>query len=625
MLPRLLLLARILLYWLAFFAAARVVFLLYHHQRAADLPPAVLAGIFAYGLRLDVASAAYLSAIPFLLVALSAVGPLAGVARRLQLVFLTGAIAMLSLLAAADLEISRVWGRRIDAAVLRYLETPREAWASTGASPRVLLIAILAGMCAVGILAAVRHLDAPFRRLPRTHPALALPLLFPAVLLAIPARGGIQQIPINQSSAYFSTDPFANQAAVNYGWNFFDSWQRGLDQVTNPYAELPADSAAAVFERFRRRGTDGLAGGRTGSSPGLLRVERPNVIFLIWESLTARAVPSLGGVAGATPEFEKRIPEGLFFTRFYASGDRTDKGLASILAGAPTVPGTAIVKVPQKAATLPNLARDFSRAGYATRFYYGGELGFANIGSFVRSGGFTHVAGKPDFDARSYSSKWGAHDQEVSERILADLRAERGPFFVAWKTLLSHEPFDVPGPVRVPGEDRDSRYLNSIAYTDWVLGRFLEQARKEPWWNETLIIIVSDHSKKLERIDASAPYKDARHWYHIPMLWTGGALATPGVVETIGASVDLAPTLLTLTGVDGARAYRWGADLFAPGRRPFAYYAFDDGFGMVTEEGSFVWERPPGRITSSAGLVSDEAFRVGRALLQLTYQDYLDR
>ena len=91
-----------------------------------------------------------------------------------------------------------------------------------------------------------RVLGSRLRRLPPVHPAAALPLSFLAMLLVIPARGGIQQIPVNQSSAYFSPLPFANLAALNVGWNFFDSWHRGLDRRHNPYLSMPMDSALAL-------------------------------------------------------------------------------------------------------------------------------------------------------------------------------------------------------------------------------------------------------------------------------------------------------------------------------------------------------------------------------------------
>jgi phosphoglycerol transferase MdoB-like AlkP superfamily enzyme len=358
----------------------------------------------------------------------------------------------------------------------------------------------------------------------------------------------------------------------------------------------------------------------------LLAVQRPNVLLIVWESFTARSVERLGGVPGATPQFDSLAGEGLLFRRFYAAGDRTEKGLGALLAGAPTVPNASILMVPSKAATLPMLSRDLIQAGYSTAFYYGGELGFANIKSFVLSGGFARVLGKEDFPRSAWSSKWGAHDEAVAERLLGDLGGMPAPFFTTWLTLSSHEPFDVPGPVRVPGTDGESRFLNSLAYTDHVLGDFLRRAKREPWWDRTLVVIVADHSKKLERTDAAVPYKSAESWYHIPMLWTGGALTVQGEnVDRLGGQADLAPTLLAALGLPGGDRYRFGRDLFAPTAGRWTYYGFDDGFGLVTEDGSLVWEHIPDRITSRTGQEGDAELRLGRAMLQLTYQDYLDR
>jgi phosphoglycerol transferase MdoB-like AlkP superfamily enzyme len=236
------------------------------------------------------------------------------------------------------------------------------------------------------------------------------------------------------------------------------------------------------------------------------------------------------------------------------------------------------------------------------------------------------VLGKGDFPRSAWTSKWGAHDGAVAERLLGDLGGLRAPFFAVWMTLSSHEPFDVPGPVRVPGGDGESRFLNALAYTDHVLGEFLARAEREPWWAETLVIIVADHSKKLPRTDALAAYKSAGTWYHTPMLWLGGALAERGrAIDTIGSQTDLAPTLLARLGLPGAGRYRFGRDLFARGLTPYAFYGFDDGFGLVTDRGALVWEHAPGRVTSSTGLVTDQDLRVGRAMLQMAVQDYLDR
>lgn len=617
--PRFKFLLLYLLYWLAFFAAVRLVFLAFFYRKTAGLPASTLAGTFLHGLRLDLSAAAYLSLIPFLLVALSVFRGLTRPAGFLVLAWTLLATSILALLGTADLGIFREWGRHIDAAVLQYLTHPVESWAAAGGGPRWLMVLLWLLLTALFGTIALRVLR-PRLRFPPAPRVLALPLLGCALLLVIPARGGIQQIPVNQSSAYFSPLPFANLAAVNVGWNFFDSWHRGLNRRENPYAVLPPDSALALCchpEALRAEGAD--------PRTSYLRGGRPSVLLIVWESFSARAVERLGGVAGATPVFDSLARDGLLFRRVYAAGDRTEKGLAALLAGAPTIPNGSILTVPSKARSLPMLSRDLATAGYATGFYYGGELGFANLRSFVLEGRFGRVIGKEDFPRSAWQSKWGAHDEVVADRVLADLGSTPVPFFVTWLTQSSHEPFDVPGPVRVAGADGESRFLNSLAYTDHVLGELLRRARTQPWWDQTLVIIVADHSKRLERTDAGVPYKSAESWYHIPMLWTGGALARGGIIDRLASQTDLAPTLLGQLGLPGGEQYRFGRDLFSGSQRPWAYYGFDDGFGMVTAEGSLVWEHIPDRITSRSGRIGDAELGIGRAMLQVTYQDYLDR
>jgi len=615
---RLTLLLLYVAYWLAFFAVVRLVFLAFFFRETGALPAGTIAGTFLSGLRLDLASAAYLSLIPFLLIALTAIRPLVRLAGWLVMAWTAGATAVLALLAAADLGIYREWGRRIDAAVLQYLTHPKESWAAAGGGPRWFMLAVFVVVTGLFVALATRLIGSRLQRLPPVHPAAVLPLAFAAALLFVPARGGIQQIPINQSSAYFSPLPFANQAALNVGWNFFDSWHRGLNRRDNPYIVMPMDSAWALCCHAERSEADDVR-------MRYVRGGRPSVLLIIWESFTARSVERLGGVAGATPEFDSLAAEGLLFRRMYAAGDRTEKGLAAILAGAPTIPNGSILKIPSKSRTLPMLARDLDSTGYATAFYYGGELGFANIKSFVLEGRFDRVIGKEDFPRSTWTSKWGTHDEVVAERVLNDLGTSTRPFFYTWLTQSSHEPFEVPGPVRIAGNDGESRFLNSLAYTDHVLGEFLRRASRKPWWTTTLVVIVADHSKKLERTDREVPYKSAASWYHIPMLWTGGALLRGGSVDFLASQTDLAPTLLGQLGMPGGERYRFGRDLFSGAPRPWAYYGFDDGFGLVTADASLVWEHVPDRITSRVGRIGDAEFRIGRAMLQVTFQDYLDR
>lgn len=613
---RLKLLLLYLLYWLAFFATVRVVFLVFFHSLARGLPRGTLIGTLWHGLPLDLSASAYLSLIPFLLLALSCIARLTRLVARVVHGYTVIATAALSLLAAADLEIFREWGRRIDAAVLQYLTHPVEIWASAGGGSPWLLLGIFAVLTLGFMALAAWMLGRRLRSLSPAHPAAALPLCFAAALLFVPARGGLQQIPINQSSAYFTAEPFANQAAINVGWNFFDSWVRGLNHHDNPYIVMPADSARALMA-----GREGAAGPRR-----VLSVDRPNVLLIVWESFTGRAVERLGGLPGVTPEFDSLAGSGLLFTHLYAAGDRTEKGLAALLAGAPTVPNASILTVPSKARSLPMLARDLKDVGYATAFFYGGELGFANLKGFALEGRFDRIVGKNDFPSSSRTSKWGAHDEAAAARVQADLEQMKEPFFATWLTLSSHEPFDVPGAEHLAGADGETRFITSLRYTDHVLGEFLRRAAREPWWARTLVIIVADHSKKLQKTDAAVPYKSADSWYHIPMLWTGGALAARGTtMDELMSQTDLAPTLLEQLRIPGGEHYQFGRPVFAVSPRPWVYYGFDDGFGLVTPRGSLVWEHIPNRITSSTGMTDARDLRLGRAVLQVTFQDYLNR
>lgn len=623
MLSRLRFLAVYLLFWLAFFAGLRAVFLSAFASETAGLPLGTVLGTFGNGLRLDLSASAYLCLVPFLLIALSALPRWTPWASRLILPYTATAIALLTLLAVADLGSFDGWGRHLDASVLAYLTNPREVWASAGIEPRGLLLLLWLSLTILFVGLAWRWLRPPLLSLDPVDPRTAFPLALCAALLLIPGRGGLQLIPVNQSSAYFSPLRFANQAALNPSWNFFDTWRRGLERHRNPYLVMSMDSARALAARAR--GCLAPADGCGRRESGVLTTARPNILLIVWESFSARAVEPLGGVPGVTPEFTALARDGLLFRRFYAAGDRTEKGLAALLAGAPTIPDASILRFPAKVATLPMLPRDLAKAGYHTRFYYGGELGFGNLQGFTREAGFERVLGEQDFSRASRTSKWGAQDDAVAERLLRDLHGVATPFFITWLTLSSHEPFEVPGPVRIRGNGAEARYLNSLAYTDQVIGNLLRHAAREPWWANTLVIIVADHSRPLEHHDVEAPYKSAESWYHVPMLWTGGALALHGARDGIGSQTDLAPTLLGVLGIPGGERYRFGRDLFAPSGNPAAFYGFEQGFGLVTERGNLVWDRGPGRVTSSSGQPNGADLLLGRAILQLAYQDFLQR
>ncbi|MBC8083337.1 MAG: LTA synthase family protein, partial [Hymenobacter sp.] len=507
---------RYFLFWLTFFVVAKALFLLYHFARTSSLPAPAIAGIFGYGLRLDASTTAYLSAIPYGLFILgSLVGPRFPLATLVR-GYTAGAGLLVGLLSVADLELYRAWGFRLDATPLQYLDSPAEMAASAGSAPLALLGLALAGLLAAGaflyamLVGQIPPLPTGFGR---GRAALA-GLLYTA-LLVVPLRGGIQQIPINQSDVYFSATPFANHAAVNLPWNVANSL-RLRDTRTGRYRFL-ADSTAARLVRplrtYAQPAPDTVA-------HSLLRIRRPNVVFIILESFTSKLVGSVGGEAGVTPNLDSLARTGVLFNNIYAAGDRSQKGLVALLSGFPNQPNTSIIKYPRKTERLPHLCQSLKRAGYSSRYSYGGELAFANMKSYLVTAGYEQLTERADFPKSQQNSKWGAHDHVLFERVLRDLRTQPQPFFSTIFTLSSHEPFEIPIPRKFRGTDETALFRNSVYYTDWALGRFLQAARRQPWYDNTLLVLVADHGHGLP---GDNPVDDPAK-FRIPLLLAGGVL-----------------------------------------------------------------------------------------------------
>ena len=608
------------MFWLLFFELGRLLFLSYAHAAAARLSWGTLLGTLGYGLRLDASATAYVCLLPFSLLVIGSLLPRLPL-RGLLTGYSVAVGALLSLLITADLELYRAWGFRLDDTPLQYLNSPQEMAASAGSAPLGLLgLALLALLGAGGLL--YKRLVGPLLALPawfgRGRAALASVLYL--ALLVLPLRGGTQQIPINQSDVYFSSIPFANHAALNAPWNLMNALVRRGEEVPAP--AFMADSAAhrLVGGLYQRAGWRAVA---PDSTIAMLREARPNVLFIILESFTSKLVGSVGGEPGVTPNLDSLARTGVLFDHVFAAGDRSQKGLVSLLSGYPNQPTTSIIKFPPKTEHLPHLCRTLAAAGYHSGYYYGGELAFANMKSYLQTAGYEHLVERNDFSRAAQNSKWGAHDGELFDRLQHDLPQQPTPFFVTAFTLSSHEPFEVPMPRHFPGTDETSLFRNSVFYTDAELGRFLRGARRQPWYAHTLLVLVADHGHALPGGSAErSPYK-----FSIPLVLAGGALR-PGargqVVHTIASQTDVAATLLAQLHLP-ATDFIWSRNLLVPHPQSFAYYCYNNGFGAVSPLGAFTYDNVSQAVVDRDAGVPDSQVQLGQALEQLTMQDFARR
>lgn len=601
-------------FWVVYFLCARLIFLGYHIDQAKLLTLEMLAGTFWNGIRMDMSMAGYLSILPFLWISFSnfikkSIFESSLFGYTLIMVF------VLTLIIVIDLEVYNVWDYRLDATPLNYLKTPREAWASVSASPILRLILSYILLLIVASYFVYRIIANKMNSWNFTKKWRFIPwaLLLTAALI-IPIRGGFGIAPMNQSTVYFSNNNFANISAVNACWNFFSSLVNNTYDKVNPYTYLPKDQ---IEQNLKKLYTP------EGSPIDILKSdlqEKPNVLIVVWESFTEKVIDKRFQGKEVTPNFNRLKNEGLYFSNAYASGDRTDKGLVAILSGYPAQPTQSIIKEPAKTQKLPILTKNFLREGYSTEFYYGGETEFANIKSYLFAADYEQIVDLDNFPEELYQTKWGVHDEVIFDKFLADHQYSRkDPFFSTLLTISSHEPFDVPLDSAVfTGDDEENLFLNSLYYSDREFGRFIDSARTQPWWNNTIVIVVGDHGHRLPETGMKSDN------FRIPILWTGGAVNGGQTFKDVVSQTDIAPSLLNALGLVH-NDYQWGKDLFRTQPGNWAFFSFNDGFGFVRKDRQILFDNIGKKEIFISDNISDEDRKLSKSLQQKYFQDYLDK
>lgn len=148
----------------------------------------------------------------------------------------------------------------------------------------------------------------------------------------------------------------------------------------------------------------------------------PNVVLIILESFSNKVISSFGGKYGVCPNLDSICAESIIFPSFYASGNRSDRGMAAILGAYPSLLTQSIINYPEKSSKLTKMSDYFNLNGYWSSFYYGGDIDFYNLKSFVLQGEFKDIVGQKDFpkDVRNLSS-WGAPDAYLFDRVLNEI------------------------------------------------------------------------------------------------------------------------------------------------------------------------------------------------------------
>lgn len=593
---------------LLIFILQKPLFMLYNGSIEKGFGFADYMQVMVHGASLDAATAGYLTAFPFLLVLISIwfrKFPL----KKILYGYYILAAALISIIFVVDMALYTFWGFKLDASVFLYIDSPKEALASVSVGfilLRVLAILLLIALNSWVLLKITPSvLTATRKRIAGT----AGMLLLGGVLFII-IRGGVTESTSNIGQVYFSNEPFLNHSAVNPDFSLLSSMGKSQD-FASEFNFFDEEKRAALF--------DGLYPTTDGDSIiQVLNTKRPNILIILMEGFGGAFVEPLGGLPDVTPHFNRLSKEGVFFTNCYANSFRTDRGTVCTFSGYLGLPTASVMKIPAKSRTLPAIAEGLSKAGYKTDFLYGGDINFTNMKSYLLSTGYQRLTANTDFSlAEQTSNAWGVNDDITFEYLYNQLRnrKEEGPWYTAFLTLSSHEPFEVPY------HRLEDKIPNAFAYTDECLGKFIDRLKQTPAWKDLLVICLPDHGFYYPREGSNAMPR----FYHIPLLWLGGAVKQPMQVDKIMNQTDLAATLLGQLGLEHT-AFTFSRNVLGSDYKyPFAFYSFNNGFSFRDSTGVTVFDNNSGSILFDEPEADESRLDKGKAILQTVYDDLGNR
>lgn len=595
-------LLRFYLLTLLLFIAAKVLFMLCN---ATDNPfkAGDVVDVIYHGISLDLSTALYFLILPFFITIISIYWKKEPLFLLLRVYHLFVAIAF-ALAFVADTSLYGFWHFKLDASCLQYLETPTEAMASVSwgyIALRLVVFVMVTCLIYKVYQKTVRTLRTASPPRADYKSALLGLLVF---LLSIPVfiigiRGGLGESTTNIGQVYYSQNQFLNHSAVNPVFSFLASFEKTANNIVD-YDYYSQEACNSLLE--------GVYPVTSVDTDTLLTMQRPDIVIILMESAG-------DFLADVMPRLQQLKKEGINFSNCYGNTWRTDRGTVCTYSGYPSFPTSSVMKMPSKTQHLPSIARTLQKAGYQTSYFYGGDINFTNMRSYLVGTGFEQLTWMKDFSkAEQETSEWGVRDDIMFKAVYQKLTSHHEkPQLIGFSTLSSHEPWDVPL------QKIDEPIKNAFYYLDDCIGHFIDQLRQTPQWDSTLIVLLPDHSIDYGELNES---KEARN--RIPMVWTGGVVKAPRDVCQICNQTDLAATLLAQLGLPHDD-FRWSRDVLSKTYQyPLAVHNFNNGFTMIDSTGFMVYDLNSKQIMVNRSSDAQRLEQLGKAVLQATTKDLKD-
>ncbi|MVZ64384.1 sulfatase-like hydrolase/transferase [Sphingobacterium sp. DK4209] len=608
-------------FWLLICFIDRLIFISSFYEKIGGSKIKEILRMFYHGLSLDFSTVAYISALPFVIYSLVSFIPKWKIGRKWLDIYTLVLIVVFFVVSFINVNVYREWGDKISKrAIDAFFASPSGAVASAESTP--IFFPIL-GMI-VGIVLFYYIYKRLFKEVHFGHIkskwGLIFRLLIGAAIIFTFIRGGYGRATLNPSKAYYSEEAFNNHAAVSTQWALLRDYFKSSTLKKSPYNYFPESEDLSNYIKP-------AIANNPDSAINVLTTQRPNIVLVLLEGFVGDLVESMGGEKGITPHMESFIKEGVFFDKIYSASDRSDKGVIGTFSAFPAQGPESVIKYIAKHENMYAFMQELDSAGYHNSFYHGGQSEFYNVKSYMLTHGVERVVDNANFSPAEERVSWGVTDEVVLNRMIKDLRKEETPFYSSIFTLVNHEPFQLKGNYKFGSDNNANKFRSTAYYTDSVLYDFVEKAKKEAWYKNTLFIFIADHGHRLpaEKYEISHPNR-----FHIPLLLFGEVLKPEFIgkkISRIGNQTDLATTLLHQLGLP-TEHFHWSRDLFNPTTPQVAFYNSKDAFGIITPEQSISFDNVGKVINYQATkdyptAKNDSLLNVAKAYYQTVYKEFL--
>ena len=304
-----------------------------------------------------------------------------------------------------------------------------------------------------------------------------------------------------------------------------------------------------------------------------------NVVLITIESYSADFMKMYGNQDNITPFLDDLATKSLVFTNLYASGNRTVRGLEAVTLCLPPTAGESVVKRKDNKNKF-STGSIFESKGYNVKYLYGGDAFFDNMQDFFTGNGYD-IVDKKTFKPEeiTFSNVWGVCDEDMANKAIKVMNTEAQsgkPFFNHWMTVSNHRPFTYPnGKIDISGDSKSRN--GGVKYTDYALNKFFKMAEKQPWFKNTVFVIIADHCAS-----SAGKTELPLDKYRIPAMIYAPGFIKPQHYTQLMSQIDLMPTALGLLNFNYQSKF-FGQDVLKADYKPRALIATYQDLGLIKD------------------------------------------